>query len=158
VRQSRTSSPVTLLVLNLRAYYYHVDQSKERTEYMWVTARECSCSRHVWQQWFTIQNLCNYAAQLPNVMRMRTLLCLRAPLSWHVPWHPLSTFKYRTCSRVCSTILKSKRLLQKQCARILSGSCNPAATNSAFGTVILYCFTHSKIKKSNARNAPVEVW
>jgi hypothetical protein len=48
--QSMSASPVTLLVLNLRAYseyYYRVDQSKERTEYMCVTARECSCSRHI---------------------------------------------------------------------------------------------------------------
>jgi hypothetical protein len=45
--QSMSASPITFLVLNLRAYYYRVDQSKERTEYMCVTAEECSCSRHV---------------------------------------------------------------------------------------------------------------
>jgi hypothetical protein len=38
--QSMSASPVTFLVLNLRAYYYRVDQSKERTEYMCVTAGE----------------------------------------------------------------------------------------------------------------------
>jgi hypothetical protein len=45
--QSNTASPVTFPVLNLRTCYYRVDQSKERTEYMCVTAEECSCSRHV---------------------------------------------------------------------------------------------------------------
>jgi hypothetical protein len=45
--QSMSASPVTFLVLNLRAYYYRVDQSKERTKYMCVTAEECSCSHHI---------------------------------------------------------------------------------------------------------------
>jgi hypothetical protein len=35
------------LVLVLHACYYCVDQSKERTKYMCVTAEECSCSRHI---------------------------------------------------------------------------------------------------------------
>jgi hypothetical protein len=45
--QSRSASPVTFPVLILCTYYYHVDQSKECTKYMCVTAEECSCSRHV---------------------------------------------------------------------------------------------------------------
>jgi hypothetical protein len=46
---NKTTSPPLQgwLVLILRACYSRVDRSKERTEYMCVTARECSCSRHI---------------------------------------------------------------------------------------------------------------
>jgi hypothetical protein len=39
--------PCYFLVLVLHTGCYRVDRSKECTEYMCVTARECSCSRHV---------------------------------------------------------------------------------------------------------------